>query len=164
MKSHPSIWKITLATLLSLTVFLVSPVLATQTHGEPEGLVAHQLAHLFFIISMGVFAFWLRRHRLTASSGWRLIQYAALLLILWNLDAMAVHFLDEQTHLLNVTQVDTWHIRIETLPGYEPIGSWYYLFKLDHLFSVPALVLLYLGLRKLATDAQLFPRRKRRSL
>lgn len=154
MNPYSSTFKKIPALAILTLLLLATPALATQTHGEPEGLVVHQLAHVFFCISMGVFAFWLRRHRLTASSGWRLIQYAALLLILWNLDAMVAHFLDEQVHLLTITQVDTWHIRIDTLPGYEPLGSWYYVAKLDHLFSVPALVLLYLGLRRLATDSQ----------
>lgn len=130
------------------------PAWATQTHGEPEGLIVHQLAHVFFAVSMAIFAFWLHRHRLTAAAGWRLIQYAALMLILWNIDAMAAHFLGEQIQLLTVTQVDTWHIQITTRPGYEPLGAWFYVVKLDHLLCVPALILLYMGLRRLAADSQ----------
>ncbi|MFH1982655.1 MAG: hypothetical protein ABIL58_12500 [Pseudomonadota bacterium] len=153
---RPRPYHMALAALLALLLVALSaqPSLATQTHGEPEGLVVHQLAHVFFCLSMGIFVFWLHRHRLTGASGWRLIQYAALLLILWNLDAMVAHFLDEQVRLLTVTQVDTWHIRIDALPGYESLGSWYYMAKLDHLISVPALLLLYLGLRRLTADIQ----------
>lgn len=154
MKPHPLKYSAMLPVVIATLLATAVPAFATQTHGSPEGLVAHQLAHVFFCVSMGVFAFWLHRHRLTTSYGWRLILYAALLLALWNIDAMAAHFLDEQFPLLTITQVDTWHIRIDTLPGYEPLGSWYYVVKLDHLLSVPALVLLYLGLRRLATESQ----------
>ena len=158
MNRHSSIIKKVPALAILTLLVLATPALATQTHGPPEGLVAHQLAHVFFSISMGVFAFWLHRHRLTTSYGWRLILYSALLLIVWNIDAMAAHFLDEQIYLLTVTQVDTWHIRIDTLQGYEPLGTLYYVVKLDHLLSVPALVLLYLGLRRLATGSQMHGR------
>lgn len=158
MKSHSLTYPVALSAFLVTLFAVATPALATQTHGPPEGLVAHQLAHVFFCISMGVFAFWLHRHRLTTSYGWRLILYSALLLIVWNIDAMAAHFLDEQIYLLTVTQVDTWHIRIDTLQGYEPLGTLYYVVKLDHLLSVPALVLLYLGLRRLATGSQMHGR------
>lgn len=34
--------------------------LATQSHGAPEGIYAHQIAHIFFMFSMGFFIHWLR--------------------------------------------------------------------------------------------------------
>ena len=78
-------------TLLVLAIALVSePALATQAHSAPEGLYAHQLAHIFFIVSMGVLIYWLRERKLVQAVGWRYIQYAALFFILWNLDAFSV--------------------------------------------------------------------------
>ena len=77
---------------LVLSVGAPTLALATQTHGEPEGLVVHQITHLVFIFSMGTLIFWLRKRKLVVETGWRYIQYAALLFILWNLDAFAVHF------------------------------------------------------------------------
>ncbi len=145
------------ALMLAAAVVLVTaaagPAWATQTHGEPEGLVAHQLAHVFFAFAMATLVFWLRRHHLTAAAGWRMIQYAGIMLIFWNVDAFIVHALDEQIRLLTVTQLDTWTVHIETLPGQEILATVYYIAKLDHLICVPALLLLYLGLRRLASDS-----------
>ena len=115
-------------------------VLATQTHGGPEGVYAHQIAHLFYILSMGFFIHWLRERKLVEESGWRFIQYAAFFLILWNLDAFLVHSL-EQTGLGS--------IQINAQNGSDGLETLYYFAKLDHLLCVPALFFLYLGLRRL---------------
>ena len=115
-------------------------VLATQTHGGPEGVYAHQIAHLFYALSMGFFIHWLRERKLVEESGWRFIQYAAFFLILWNLDAFLVHFL-EQTGLRS--------IQINAQNGNNGLETLYYLAKLDHLLCVPALFFLYLGLKRL---------------
>lgn len=143
------------AAAAAFTVVLLPavPALATQSHGEPEGLVAHQLAHLFFIFSMGNLAFWLRERYLTERSGWRYIQYAAIFLVLWNIDAFAVHLMDEHTAVLQISRPDTWRIGIAAESGYESLVLVYYLAKLDHLLCVPALFLLYMGLRRLAGEA-----------
>jgi hypothetical protein len=135
-------------------VLHAAPALATQSHGEPEGLVAHQLAHLFFIFAMGTLAFWLKERYLTEKSGWRFIQYAAIMLILWNIDAFAVHMMDEYTNILTIQRLGNWQIRIFAESGYEALEIVYYLAKLDHLLCVPALFLLYLGLRRLAREEE----------
>jgi len=133
-------------------LFSAVPALATQSHGEPEGLVANQLVHLFFIFSMGTLVFWLKERCLTEKSGWRYIQYAAIMLILWNIDAFAVHLMDEFTDILDIQRIGSWQIRISAESGYESLELFYYLAKLDHLLCVPALFLLYLGLRRLARE------------
>jgi hypothetical protein len=136
-----------------LTVFLwANPALATQTHGAPEGLYMHQLAHLFFILSMGSLEFWLRHRNLVLEQGWKYIQLAAILFIFWNIDAMAVHFMDEHVNILGISKVDFWHIRIESYQGQYSLAILYYLLKLDHLLCVPAMFFLYKGLRHLAAD------------
>ena len=115
-------------------------VLATQTHGGPEGVYAHQIAHLFYILSMGFFIHWLRERKLVEEIGWRFIQYAAFFLILWNLDAFLVHFLE---------QTGNWSLQINAQNSNNGLRELYYLAKLDHLLCVPALFFLYLGLRRL---------------
>ena len=130
-------------------LFGADPALATQSHSGPEGLVVHQIAHLFFVFSMGILVYWLRLRRLTVESGWRFIQYAAVLLIIWNIDAFAVHLLDEATEILDIQRLGNWHIQIRADSGYEFLELVYYLIKLDHVWCVPALVLLYMGLRRL---------------
>jgi len=63
--------------MIAALVLVSEPALATQAHNAPEGLYAHQLAHVFFIISMGVLIYWLRERKLVQAVGWRYIQYAA---------------------------------------------------------------------------------------
>lgn len=128
--------------------------MATQGHGGIEGVYAHQFGHLFFIISMGILIYWLRRIDLIAQIGWRYIQYAALFFILWNLDAMAVHFLDDQSGIIQVGQLDRWHLKITARAGFEFLIPFYYLAKLDHLLCVPALLFLFFGLKRLIADTE----------
>jgi len=132
--------------------FSAVPVLATQTHGQPEGLYVHQFGHLFFIFSLGVLEFWLRNRNLTKEPGWLYIQFAAVLLLLWNVDAFLVHFLGEQTALLHIEKIDPWHIKITSAGGWTSIAVLYYIGKLDHLLCVPAMFCLLLGLKRLAKD------------
>ena len=123
------------------------PVLATQTHGQPEGLYVHQMAHLFFIISMGSLDFWLRQRNLIKEKGWKYIQLSAVLFILWNINAILVHFLDEHLDILGISKLDLWRIQIESVSGQDSIAVIYYLLKLDHLLCVPAMFFLYFGLK-----------------
>ncbi len=122
---------------------------ATQTHGEPEGLYVHQAAHVFFFFAMGLLIYWLRQRNLVKEKAWRYIQYSAILFILWNIDTFAVHTLDELVHLIRTHKPDPWHLQIDTAEGLSFLGKLYYLGKLDHLLCVPALIYLYLGLKRL---------------
>lgn len=134
---------------------LVSPdvVFATQIHGLSEGIYVHQLAHLFFMISMGFFIHWLRRRQLVKETGWRYIQYMAFFFILWNIDAFFLHFLDEQFGVIQVSLIDLTHIRIQAVNGMCALEILYYLAKLDYLFCVPALFFLNLGLSHLVAES-----------
>lgn len=133
-----------------ILLFLPSPAAATQGHVGLEGLYVHQIAHLFFLFAMGLLIYWLRSRRLVDQAGWRLIQYAAFFFILWNLDAFAAHWFEEQSTLLTISQPELWRIHIESPPDYPWLGTVYYLVKLDHLLSVPGVLFLFLGLRRLA--------------
>jgi hypothetical protein len=126
--------------------------LATQAHGAPEGIYAHQLAHIFFIISMGFLIHWLRERKLVKESGWRFIQYAAFFFILWNMDAFAVHLFDDQFGIIQIKRIGSYHVQINALNGNRSIEILYYIAKLDHLLCVPALIFLYVGLRRLLRE------------
>ncbi len=143
----------------SLMIFTPDPALATQGHGGIEGVYAHQFAHLFFIISMAVFIYWLRQRGLVSERGWQLIQLSALFFILWNLDAFLVHLLDDQLKIIQVKRVGSWAIRISGQYDSNPLKVLYYLAKLDHLLCVPAIIFLYLGLRRLLKDQKPDPAR-----
>jgi hypothetical protein len=129
------------------------PALATQTHGQPEGLFAHQMAHIFFIISMWSLEFWLRQRNLTKEKGWKYIQIAAVLFIFWNIDAIAVHLLEEHLNILGIVKIDLWHLRFENFQTQKGIYLLYYLLKLDHLLCVPAMFFLYYGLKTIIRDS-----------
>jgi hypothetical protein len=140
--------------LLSAAGFLLWPVSAgaTQMHGGVEGLYIHQLAHLFFAFSMGMFIFWLRKLRLKDAAGWRCIQFAALFFIAWNLDAMASHWLLEQSGLVTIEYTAPLEVHFSVAGGRSWLIPLAYMTKLDHLLCVPAMVLLLKGLRSLLGD------------
>lgn len=123
--------------------------LALQTHGDPEGLYVHQLAHCFFAFSMGLFIYWLRKWGLASHRGWRTIRLGALFLILWNINALVGHWLEELTQLLTIKRVGSFGLEITTALGHEWLARLYYVTKLDHLLCVPALFCLMVGLRRL---------------
>ena len=130
------------------------PALATQGHAGIEGVWVHQLAHLFFLFSMLLLIYWLRQAGLVKMPGWRYIQYAALFFILWNIDTMLVHFLDEQIHAVRVEHIGDWRIRVIATGGDKWLAAVYYLVKLDHLLCVPAMVFLMLGLRHMLKETR----------
>jgi hypothetical protein len=138
-------------TIVVAIIFLMSlpavPALATQGHGGAEGVWAHQFAHLFFLFSMVLLIYWLRQAGLVKAPGWRYIQYAALFFILWNLDTLLIHFLDEQIHAVSVHNIGGWQIRIDAAGGRTWLAVVYYLGKMDHLLCVPAMICLLVGLR-----------------
>lgn len=137
--------------LMTITFWILRPTaaFATQTHGGLEGLFVHQFAHLFFIFSMGLLIYWLRKRQLVSSSGWRYIQHAALFFIAWNLDAAFSHWLLEQSDLVAVENLANMQMQITAAHGLEWLAKIYYLTKLDHLLCVPAMVFLLIGLRRL---------------
>ena len=146
-----------LFTIISLAGFLLDAdaVLATQAHGAPEGIYAHQAAHIFFIIAMGILIYWLRARGLVRESGWRFIQYSALFFILWSVDTFLVHLLDEQLNFIQVTRIGPWQIRIDDPFNNNILGIFYYIIKLDHLLCLPALLFLYAGLKRLFVNSDM---------
>ena len=142
----------TMFAIILLQLGLPPTALATQGHGGIEGVYAHQLAHLFFVISMGVLIYWLRIRKLVRLSGWRLIQYSALFFIIWNLNAMLVHALDDQFRIIQVQRIGAWSLLLSDPFEHNGLKVIYYLAKLDHLLCVPAMGLLYLGLKRLLSE------------
>ena len=139
-------------TVLFVAFFTPAHALATQMHEAPEGIYAHQLAHLFFMLSMGFLILWLRERKLVKEGGWRFIQYAAIFFILWNMDTFIVHLLDGQLRIIQVKKISTEHIQINAVSGRNGLETFYYMAKLDHLLCVPALCFLYFGLRRLVKE------------
>ncbi len=135
-----------------MLLFAAAPAMATQSHGGAEGIIVHQMAHLFFICAMVALDFSLRKRNLVARVGWRHIQYAALFFILWNLDVILVHMLDGQFQLVTVEKAGPWNISIWAWQDSYLLAAFYYVAKLDHLLCVPALFFLYSGLKHLLAE------------
>ena len=144
--------KINFLTICSGTIFFPGLALATQGHGGIEGVYAHQLAHIFFIFSLGVLIYLLRARKLVQATGWRYIQYSALFFILWNIDTITVHALDDQFGIIQAETIGVWQLRIADSFNHDILKLFYYVIKLDHLLCVPALLFLYFGLRRLIAE------------
>ena len=137
---------------LSWTILSPDPALATCEYGLPQGVHTHQLAHIFFIISMGILIFRLRGKNTRLSSGWRFIQYSALFFILWSLDASAVHFLNEQFNIIQVKTIGPWQINVNDCFDNNLLKVFYYLARMDYLLFMPAFIFLYYGLKHLLKE------------
>jgi len=140
---------------LSWTILSPNTALATCDYGRPEGVHTHQLAHIFFIISMGILIYRLGNKKPHLSSGWKFIQYSALFFILWNMDAFAVHFLNEQSNIIQVKTIGPWQIKINDCFGNNLLKVFYYLARMDYLLFMPAFIFLYYGLKRLLKEKPL---------
>ena len=132
--------------------FLCGPAYAIQSHPAPEGLYVHQLAHVCFIVSMAVLAYWLEVHQFCRQKGWRYIQIAALLFVLWNMAAFAGHWIEEKIPRELFVGDPDWSQRL--IAGDNVWADLFYILKLDHLISVPAIVCLYYGIKLLYRDLE----------
>lgn len=125
---------------------------ATQLHSSSEGIITHQMGHFFFLFSMVALIFTVTGKGLDKQRGWRLIQYSAFFFILWNLDAIAAHFFDNQIHAVKIENISLMKIKIITNTNSSMLAWVYYVLKLDHLLCVPAMLFLYRGLSKLVDE------------
>lgn len=136
--------------------FILLPIdgYAIQLHDGSEGIITHQVGHLFFLFSMVVLIFTLPGKGLDKQKGWRLIQYSAFFFILWNLDVITAHFFDNQINIAKIENISSGMIKVVTHKD-SPFLAWlYYCLKLDHLLCVPAMLFLYKGLSYLVNEHQ----------
>ncbi|MBC8442125.1 MAG: hypothetical protein H8D87_20855 [Deltaproteobacteria bacterium] len=136
---------------IAAAIFILLPinVSATQLHASSEGVITHQMGHIFFLFSMLVLIFTVTDKGLNKQKGWRLIQCSAFFFILWNLDAITAHFFDNQIHAVKIENISIWKMRIITNNDSSLLAWFYYMLKLDHLLCVPAMLFLYKGLSNL---------------
>ena len=137
----------TICSALFLIAVIPNPAHATQTHAAPEGLYVHQVGHVLFAIAMFGFAFRIRQSRLSKETSWRLMSTGAVLFGLWNGWAFFGHILES---LIPLTHFSRGSAGLKSiLEVYSSIDVFYYLFKMDHFICVPALIFIYLALRKM---------------
>ena len=125
---------------------------ALQLHKSSEGIITHQMGHLFFLFSMVSLMVTIIGKGLAGQKGWRFIMYAALFFILWNLNALAAHFLDNQIHAIHTEIVSPGRIKISAANHSQLLVQIYYFLKLDHILCVPAMICLYKGLSCLVNE------------
>lgn len=123
------------------------PALALQTHGPPEGLYVHQLAHVLFAAAL-LFLIWQVKYEgLTGLPGFRQLRWACGLFVLWNVVAFLGHW-SEELLLPQAFQGQPGDLSRRLVMS--RFSAWmYYLTKLDHLILVPAFFLLWRGLKAL---------------
>jgi hypothetical protein len=127
-------------------VFLApGPALALQTHGPPEGLYVHQIAHILFAAAL-LFLIWaLKQEGMARVSGFRYLIWACSLFILWNLVAFAGHWAEVLLNPQDFLGEAGGLSRRLVMSG---AASWvYFLAKLDHLILLPAFFFLACGLK-----------------
>lgn len=137
-----------LGAILSLLVCPDS-ALAIQTHGDPEGLYAHQIAHVGFIVAM-IYIYLRTRNR--QGAGWGLIRLSFVFFALWNVNTLVVHAIE------NSLSPQQFEGTVGMLPRYffprSGVEIFYYFGKMDHLLCLPAALLLGLGLKRLDRTEQ----------
>lgn len=117
---------------------------AVQAHGGAEGLVSHQIGHLLFTLGMAYLLYRLRLVR-QRGAGWFEFKTFLWLLIFWNLQTFAGHWLNEQIPDERFIRQGA-HVVSFTVTSI--LDAVYYLTRLDHLLLVPALLFLLLALRR----------------
>jgi hypothetical protein len=132
--------------LLALAVF-PGDAWAVQSHGAPEGSYVHQLAHIFYTASMG-YLFWGIRRSSFKSRGWLFLQAYCFFIILWNVVAFTGHSLAPYVEPSFYTS-GNGYLSTHLVGPFSSLKLWVYFTKLDHLFSIPALLCLYLGMKGL---------------
>lgn len=123
-----------------------APVLAIQLHSGNAGIIAHQIGHLFFLFAMVALMFTINSQGLIRQKGWRQIQLSALFFIFWNLAALIAHFLDNQIEVVRIEPLSVTRLAVETRSNSQLLAVVYYFLKMDHLWCVPAMVFLFMGL------------------
>ena len=135
--------------LFLLTAFLFFPeqALALQSHAAPEGIYVHQLAHIFFLSSLS-YLFWDIRRSSFPSKGWRFLQMFCIFMFLWNIVAFTGHWVGESIESSDIVK-ESGYLSAKIAGPITSTKLIYYFTKLDHIFSVPAIICLYLCLRSL---------------
>ena len=119
--------------------------MALQTHGEPEGIYVHQMAHVLYMTAL-CYLYWDTKRSIFSGKGWTYLRIFCVFTILWNLLALIGHAATDQLRPEDFTVIDGYLSgRINRPFTFYKIV--YYIAKLDHLLAVPAMFFLYMSLR-----------------
>jgi hypothetical protein len=147
-------WRLVAAWLLAWWPW---PAWAIQTHGNPEGLYAHQMAHLAFLGAMIYVCWQIWRRNLFSRPGFRYFYWACLFFGAWNVLTFSGHGAEERLVPGAIDSSGGYVFRLLHIQDLN--GLIYYCATLDHLILIPALLLYYLALRTFRIE-----QRKRKKL
>ncbi|WP_456386834.1 hypothetical protein [Desulfolithobacter sp.] len=131
-------------------LFKALPAFALQTHAAPEGLYAHQIGHVLYFLAMAGLVYKIRNSQLWGNAAWRRIALGGFLLGLWNTWAFVGHVVEAllpRNHFIG--SVEHGHTAIRMVSSLDYL---YWILRMDHLICVPALVCIYLGLRRMRRE------------
>ncbi|MDR3089040.1 MAG: hypothetical protein LBU39_04395 [Desulfobulbaceae bacterium] len=124
---------------------------ALQSHGGIEGMVVHQFAHAHYIVALAVLWWDLSRPDFVARP-WPLLRCFCVLMILWNCLAIVGHFAQLSLPESDIITDDGYLSAFLLLPL--SLNHWlYYVAALDHLLCAPALLCLFLAMRRFYCDS-----------
>ncbi|MCA1786699.1 MAG: hypothetical protein LC657_12035 [Desulfobacteraceae bacterium] len=135
-------------------LLLPAPAFAIQLHTGNAGIIAHQIGHLFFLFAMVALMFTINSRGLIRQKGWRQIHYGALFFVFWNLDTLVAHFLDNQIEVVRIETLSILKMAVVTQSDSQLLAVIYYFLKMDHLWCVPAMIFLFMGLDNLLKAQQ----------
>ena len=118
---------------------------ALQSHGPPEGIYVHQMAHILFMGALAYLYWHTRRSPVLISKGWKYLQIFCILLFCWNLLAFAGHEAFEHLSPADFIDKNSWKEQIAAPLSF--VKVLYYITKMDHFLNVPALIALTISLR-----------------
>ncbi len=126
---------------------------ALQSHGAPEGIYVHQMAHLLFMGALAYLYWHTRKSPAIQSKGWKYLQIFCFFLIAWNIIAFTGH--QAFGHLSPADFVDKGSWMEQLAPPITGTKILYYITKMDHFLNVPGLFALVISLRTFYQEALL---------
>ncbi|NOY65243.1 MAG: hypothetical protein GXO97_07610 [Nitrospirae bacterium] len=108
-----------------------SNVLAVQEHGGAEGLLSHELAHLFFAFSVTYLFVKISLSKEKKKSPYRELRMASLFFIIWNVITFVTHISREY---MDKSQFQGLYLRVDNMASI----LWYTGSIVEHIFIVLA--------------------------
>ena len=124
---------------------------ALQSHGSPEGIYVHQIAHVLFMGALAYLYWHTRRSQVLVSKGWKYLRLFCILLFFWNLLAFVGHEAFEYLSPADFIDKGSWKEQLAAPLSF--IKVLYFITKMDHFLNVPALLALVISLRTFYLEA-----------
>ena len=136
--------------------FVLSPSIAfaVQTHGPPEGLYVHMMAHIFFSAAIIFLLYLLYKRPLGTGPAWKHMKISLILWLLWNIDTFIVHFLTGGLPYEAFAIPDRGFLHTILAHPLDTKRMIYYIGKFDNVLCVPAICFLALSLKSFRDEVR----------